>query len=181
MPVVLGVTVVGLIWSLFFNPTGGPAAALWGVFGQSSAFIGDPHLAFPIIIFVQIWMSLGYSMMIYHAGLMAIPAEYYEAATIDGASAAQRFRHITVPLIASSTTVNVMISIVGALQTYQIIFVLTGSRPTTSELAMQVFALGFGGSSEQGYAAAISMIQFFLTAVISLVALRFLRRKETQL
>jgi raffinose/stachyose/melibiose transport system permease protein len=181
MPVVLGVTVTGLIWSLFFNPTGGPAAALWSLFGQSSAFLGDPHLAFGIVIFVQIWMSLGYSMMIYHAGLMAIPSELYEAATIDGASAVQRFRHVTIPLIASSTTINVLISIIGSLQTYQIIYVLTGSRPSTSVLAMQIFSLGFGGSSEQGYASAISMIQFVLTGAISLIALWYLRRKETQL
>ncbi len=181
MPVVLGVTVTGLIWSLFFNPTGGPAAALWSLFGQSSAFLGDPNLAFSIVIFVQIWMSLGYSMMIYHAGLMAIPPELYEAAKIDGATAFQRFRHVTIPLIASSTTINVLISIIGALQTYQIIFVLTGSRPSTSVLAMQIFSLGFGGSSEQGYASAISMIQFVLTAAIALVALWYLRRKETQL
>lgn len=181
MPVVLGVTVTGLIWSLLFNPTGGPAASLWAVFGQSSAFLGDPNLAFAIVIFVQIWMSLGYSMMIYHAGLMAIPAELYEAATVDGANAFQRFIHVTIPLIAPATTVNVLISIIGSLQTYQIIFVLTGSRPFTSVLAMQIFTLGFGGSSEQGYASAISMVQFALTAVISIIALRFLRRQETQL
>lgn len=181
MPVVLGVTVVGLVWSLIFNPTGGPAASLWGAFGSSSAFLGDPRLAFSLIIFVQIWMSLGYSMMIYHAGLMAIPSDLYEAAIVDGANVLQRFRHVTIPMIASATTVNVLISIVGSLQTYQIIFVLTGNRPTTSVLAMQIFSLGFGGSSEQGYASAISMIQFVLISAITLVALRYLRKKETQL
>lgn len=181
MPVVLGVTVVGLIWSLMFNPTGGPAASLWEVFGATSAFLGDPRLAFALIIFVQIWMSLGYSMLIYHAGITAIPAELYEAATVDGAGVVQRFRHVTIPMIAPATTVNVLISIVGSLQTYQIIFVLTGDRPTTSVLAMRIFSLGFGGGSEQGYASAISMIQFALISVITLVALRYLRKKETQL
>lgn len=181
MPVVLGVTVVGLIWSLMFNPTGGPAASIWAVFGATSAFLGDPRLAFALIIFVQIWMSLGYSMLIYHAGITAIPGELYEAATVDGAGVLQRFRHVTVPMIAPATTVNVLISIVGSLQTYQIIFVLTGDRPTTSVLAMRIFSLGFGGGSEQGYASAISMIQFALISVITLVALRYLRKKETQL
>jgi raffinose/stachyose/melibiose transport system permease protein len=181
MPVVLGVTVVGLTWSLVFNPTGGPAASLWNAFGASSSFLGDPRLAFSLIIFVQIWMSLGYSMLIYHAGLMAIPGELYEAATVDGASMLQRFRHVTIPMIAPATTVNVLISIVGSLQTYQIIFVLTGDRPATSVLAMRIYSLGFGGTSEQGYASAISMIQFVLISAISLVALRYLRKKETQL
>lgn len=181
MPVVLGVTVVGLVWSLIFNPTGGPAASLWGAFGAQSAFLGDAHLAFPLIILVQIWMSLGYSMMIYHAGLMSIPAELYEAATIDGANAFLSFRHVTVPLIAPATTVNVLISIVGSLQTYQLIYVMSGYRPTTSVLAMEIFAKGFGSAGEQGYAAALSMIQFMITAVFSLAALIFMRRKETQL
>ena len=151
------------------------------MFGATSAFLGDPRLAFALIIFVQIWMSLGYSMLIYHAGITAIPGELYEAATVDGAGVLQRFRHVTVPMIAPATTVNVLISIVGSLQTYQIIFVLTGDRPTTSVLAMRIFSLGFGGGSEQGYASAISMIQFALISVVTLVALRYLRKKETQL
>lgn len=181
MPVVLGVTIVGLVWSLVFNPTGGPAASLWDAFGTSSAFLGDPYLAFPLIIFVQIWMSLGYSILIYHAGLTAIPGDLYEAATVDGAGVIQRFRHVTIPMIAAATTVNILIAIIGSLQTYQIIFVLTGDRPTTSVLAMRIYSLGFGGSSEQGYASAISMVQFALTSVIALISLRYLRSKETQL
>ncbi|ACQ78698.1 binding-protein-dependent transport systems inner membrane component [Beutenbergia cavernae DSM 12333] len=180
MPVAFGVTVVGLVWSLMLNPTGGPAASLWEIFGARSAFLGDPRLAFPLIILVQIWAAIGTTMMIYHAGLQAVPDDLYEAATVDGANAAQRVRHVTIPMVAPSITANMIISIVGSLQTYQIIYVLTGDRPTTSVLAMQIFSLGFG-SSEQGYAAAVSMVQFVLVAVVALVFLAYLRRRETQL
>ncbi|RIQ10868.1 sugar ABC transporter permease [Jiangella rhizosphaerae] len=180
MPVVLGVTIVGLIWSLVFNPTGGPAASLWSSFGSSSSFLGDPKLAFTLIIFVQIWAAIGTTMMIYHAGLMAVPADLYEAARVDGANAWHRLRHVTIPMVAPAITANMVISIVGSLQTYQIIYVLTGDRPTTSVLALKVFSIGFG-TSEQGYAAAVSMIQFVLVAVIALVLLTYLRRRETQL
>lgn len=180
MPVALGVTVVGLVWSLMLNPTGGPAATIWRLFGAQSSFLGDPRLAFPLIIVVQIWAAIGTTMMIYHAGLQAVPEELYEAATVDGANSLQRIRHVTLPMVASSITANMIISMVGSLQTYQIIYVLTGDRPTTSVLAMQIFSLGFG-SSEQGYAAAVSMVQFVLVAVVALVLLSYLRRKETQL
>ncbi|WP_205629705.1 carbohydrate ABC transporter permease [Jiangella muralis] len=180
MPVVLGVTIVGLIWSLVFNPTGGPAASLWSSFGSSSSFLGDPKLAFTLIIFVQIWAAIGTTMMIYHAGLMAIPSDLYEAARVDGANAWHKLRHVTIPMVAPAITANMVISIVGSLQTYQIIYVLTGDRPTTSVLALKVFSIGFG-TSEQGYAAAVSMIQFVLVAVIALVLLSYLRRRETQL
>lgn len=180
MPVVLGVTIVGLIWSLVFNPTGGPAASLWSSFGSSSSFLGDPKLAFTLIIFVQIWAAIGTTMMIYHAGLMAVPSDLYEAARVDGANAWHRLRHVTIPMVAPAITANMVISIVGSLQTYQIIYVLTGDRPTTSVLALKVFSIGFG-TSEQGYAAAVSMIQFVLVAVIALVLLSYLRRRETQL
>lgn len=180
MPIVLGVTVIGLIWTLFFNPSGGPAASIWGLFGGSSAFFGDSVLSFPLIIAVQIWTGLGYSMMIFIAGLQAIPSELYEQARVDGASKLQQFRNVTVPMLAPSITANVLIAIIGSLQAYQLIYVLTGDKPTTSVLAMRVFTVGFS-NSQQGYASAISVVQFVMVGVITLVALFILRRKETQL
>ncbi|GHJ54241.1 carbohydrate ABC transporter permease [Micromonospora chersina] len=185
LPVVLGVTVIGLIWQLFFNPTGGPAASVWGWFGAESSFLGDPDLAFPIIIAVQIWASLGYSMMIFMSGLQAVPADLYEAARVDGAGPWQVFRRVTVPMVAPAITANVLISIIGALQTFQLIFVLTGDKPFTSVLALKIFTLGFTSDGsviqQQGLASAVSMIQFVLVGIIALASLAYLRRRETQL
>jgi ABC-type sugar transport system permease subunit len=188
LPTILGVTVIGLIWSLFFNPSAGPAASIWSWFGADSAFFGDPNLALALVIFVQIWAGLGIAVVIYLAGLQAIPEELQEAAAIDGASGGQRMRLITVPLLAPSITANVLLAIVGSLQSYQLAYVLTGpNNPATQLLSLAIFAQGFGGSSasglgqSQGYAATISVIQFIIVTIASLLVLWYLRRREAKL
>lgn len=188
MPTVLGVTVIGLIWSLIFNPSGGPAASLWALFGVDSAFFGDQRLALGLVIFVQVWAGLGVAMVIFLAGLQAIPEELYEVAAIDGATASQKFRFVTIPMLAPSITANVLLAIVGSLQSYQLAYVLTGpNNPATQLLSLAIFAQGFGGSSasgasqSQGYAAAISMVQFVIVGVISLAVLAYLRKREDKL
>jgi len=186
LPTVLGVTVVGLLWSLFFNPIGGPAQAFVGLFGVRSSFFGDPNLALALCIFVQIWMSVGYSALIYTSGLQAVPGELYEAASIDGANGWHRLRYVTIPMIAPSMTANILIAIIGSLQSFQLIYVLTGVlNPATSVLSLMLFKIGFGlsGSSgqSQGFASAISIVQFVLVAVIALAAYSYLRRRENQL
>lgn len=190
LPIVLGVTVIGLTWSLFFNPTGGPGQSILKIFGGTSAFFGDIHVAFPLVIFVQIWASMGFSMIIFIAGLQSIPEELNEAAKVDGAGLWQRFRRITFRMIAPAMTANVLLAIIGSLQSYQYIYVLTGGQYNTNVLAFQVFESTFGGSAtggggngiqQQGYAAAVSMIQFVIIVVIALTALRYLRRREVDL
>lgn len=188
LPTILGVTVIGLIWSLFFNPSSGPAAAIWSLFGADSAFFGDPKLALALVILVQVWASLGVAVVIYLAGLQAIPEDLYEAAAIDGASGWQRLRLVTVPLLAPSVTANVLLSIVGSLQSYQLAYVLTGpSNPATQLLSLAIFSQAFGGNAasglaaSQGYAATISVIQFFVVGIVSVIVLTFLRRREARL
>ncbi|HWU60042.1 MAG TPA: sugar ABC transporter permease [Microbacteriaceae bacterium] len=188
MPTILGVTVTGLVWSLIFNVSGGPAASALGLFGAHSAFFGDPHLALALVIVVQVWMVLGVSVIIFLSGLQAVPEELQEAAEIDGASAWQRFRNVTVPLLAPAITANVLLGIVNALQSYQLIYVLSGpNNRSTQVLSLLVYVQGFGGASgttlsqSQGYAAAVSMVQFVLVGIVSIVALVILRRREAKL
>lgn len=188
MPTVLGVTVTGLIWSLMFNVTGGPARSVLQLFGGDSAFFGDPTIALALVIVVQIWMVMGVSVIIFLSGLQAIPAELYEVAAIDGASPWARFRYVTVPMLSPAVTANVLLGIVNALQSYQLIYVLTGAQNrATQVLSLLVYVQGFGGkagtslSQSQGYAAAVSMVQFVLVAVIALSALWWLRRREVKL
>lgn len=188
MPTVLGVTVTGLVFSLVFNVNGGPAASALQLFGTESAFFGDPKIALALVIIVQIWMVVGISVIIFLSGLQAIPEELFEAAGIDGATAWQRFRYITVPMLAPSVTANVLLGVVNALQSYQLTYVLTGpNNPSTQVLSLLVYVQGFGGKSgtslsqSQGYASAISIVQFLLVGAISLIALAVLRRREAKL
>ena len=187
LPTILGVTVIGLIFSLVFNPSGGPAEKLWNMFGASSAFFGDPGLAMALVIGVQVWAGIGVAVVIYLAGLQAIPQELYEVAALDGATKWQQLRQVTIPLLAPSVTANTLLSVIGSLQSYQLIYVLTGpNNPATQVLSLAIFTAAFGGGSggsvaSQGYAAAISMVQFVIVLVVSLITLFYLRRRETAL
>lgn len=127
-------------------------------------------------------------MIIFLAGLQSVPEELYEAAAIDGATPWKRFRWVTVPMLAPSITANVLLGIVNALQSYQLTYVLTGpNNRSTQVLSLLVYVQGFGGASgttlsqSQGYAAAVSMVQFVLVAVVSGIALLILRRREARL
>jgi raffinose/stachyose/melibiose transport system permease protein len=183
LPTILGVTVVGLIWSVIFSVYG-PFQDILGWFGQSSNFFGDPNIAFYLVILVVIWSSLGTTTIIFLAGLQAIPEELYEVAAIDGASPRQVFRHITWPLLAPTFTTNMLLSVISGLQGYAMIFVLMGTgRSYTETLGMAVFSAGFGssGASTQGFAAAVAMIQFVIVGIVSIAVLIFLRRREAKL
>jgi raffinose/stachyose/melibiose transport system permease protein len=189
LPTVLGVTVIGLIWTLIFNPTGGPAASVLSLVGSSSAFFGDPRIALGLIIFVQIWAGLGISLVIFLAGLQAIPQDLYEVASIDGATSWQKVRHVTLPMLAPSITAIVLLGIVSSLQSYQLAYVLTGPYNTaTTLLSTEVFRLAFGGgfaasgaALNQGYAASVSMVQFVIVGVIAVASLGYLKRREARL
>lgn len=185
MPTVLGVTVTALVWSLMFNTSGGPIQRVLELFGQRSAFFGDQNIALYLVIFVQIWMVCGTSVIIFLSGLQAIPQELYEVSSIDGANRWQQLRFVTMPMLAPSITANVLLGIVNAMQSYQLTYVLTGADKKGSQvLSLQVYMQSFGGrsgttlSQSQGYAASISMVQFVLVGVITLTTLWYLRRKE---
>ena len=186
MPTILGVTVIGLIFTLIFNPSGGPAASVWGAFGTSSAFFGDPHLAMAAGHRGSVWArhrrgrrdlprrSAGHSTGAVRGGL------HRRRAPPASSCATSPF-----PLLAPAVTANTLLSIIGALQSYQLIYVLTGPiNPATQVLSLAIFTQGFGGAQggavqSQGYAAAISMVQFVIVMIVSLATLAYLRRKET--
>ena len=125
----------------------------------------------PLVIAVQVWSGVGVAVVIYLAGMQAIPPELYEVASIDGAGTWQRLRHVTYPLLAPSVTANTLLSVIGSLQSYQLIYVLTGPiNPATQVLSLAIFTQGFGGAQggttlSQGYAAAISMVQFVIVMI----------------
>ncbi len=187
LPVVLGITVNALIWRLMFNPFGGPVNMLVErITGFSPLFFADPRMAFPLIIYIQIWSYTGYSTVIYLAGLQAIPKQLYESATVDGASGWTRFRSITFPMIAQATTVNILLSIIGALRTFDTIYVTTNGQFRTYTMAFYMFQLAFtstgsAGGGRLGFAAAVATLLFLIIFVVALFAQHFLRKREVDL
>jgi ABC-type sugar transport system permease subunit len=182
LPIALGVTVVGLIWILIFNPQEGPMASLFGAFGIHSAFFGSDSWAMPLVIFVQIWQNAGFSTLLFVGGLRSIDPQIYEAAGMDGVSAWQRLRRITWPLLAPSVTGAVMLAIVGAFTTYNLIYVLTDGQYGTQTLGMLAFNQAFGSfQANLGFGGAVSVVLFLITLVVSLPLMLLLRNRERRL
>ena len=182
MPIAFGVTIVGLIWILVFNPQQGPAASLFGAFGVHSAFFGADDWAMPLVIFVQIWQNAGFSTLVFIGGLRAINPSIYEAAEMDGITGWQRLRRITLPLLAPSVTVNVLLAVVGSFTTYNLIYVLTGGMYGTQTLGMLAFNAAFGSfEANLGYGAAVLVILFLMTLVVAIPVMALLRYRERRL
>jgi raffinose/stachyose/melibiose transport system permease protein len=182
LPIALGVTVVGLVWILIFNPEQGPMASFFGLFGVHSAFFGADNWAMPLVILVQIWQNTGFSTLVFISGLRAIDPALYEAAAMDGIGRWQRLWRITFPMLAPSVTVNVMLAVVGSFTTYNLIYVLTQGQYGTQTLGMLSFNVAFGSfEADLGYGAAVSVVLFVMTLVVSLPMLALLRRRERRL
>ena len=137
------------------------------------------------MIVVQIWANVGITMVIFLAGMQTIDETLYEAARIDGAGGWQLFKSITWPQLTPAINTNFLLNIIGSLQAWQLFLVLIGYRPGTQVLGYLVFAEGFGqttgsvsGAFRQGYAAAASIVLFFLVLVLGMSANWFVQRRE---
>ncbi len=187
LPVLLGVTISALIWKLEFYQFGGIAQKIMVCLtGEESRFFWGPN-AFPYIMFVQIWTYVGYSTLIFLAGLQAIPSEIYEAAIMDGAGKIRQFFHVTFPLLSQAITVNILLSIIGAMRTYDVILVTSGGRFNTRTLGYfmyeQAFSSQISGADggRLGYAGAVATILFVFVFIVVIFAQKQLRKREVQL
>ncbi len=194
MPEILGVTVVATVWKLMFSTPTGPVFLLMkDVMGIENppAVLSSFDYAFPAVIASQIWMHMGYSLVIFLAGLQNISNDIYEAAYIDGAGEWQVFWRITLPMIWSTATVNTLLAIIGSLQSFELIMTITGGQFNTSTLGMMVFATAFGGRGatasggsvsglRQGYAAAQSMVLFVAVFIVTVISQVLMARLESE-
>lgn len=146
-------------------------------------WLSDPSVSKWVIVLVTVWQATGYTMVINIAGLQSISETYYEAAELDGASKWQQFFRITFPLIAPSTTINVMLCLIGNLQIFDQIYALTGGGPAyrTESIAATMYRLGFGtAGSRWGYGAAMSVVMFCIILIITLITTTVLRMREVE-
>jgi raffinose/stachyose/melibiose transport system permease protein len=181
LPIVLGVTVVGIVWLLLFDPQSGPVQSILGHTGFHSAFFGSGSLAMPLTILVQVWQNLGFTMVVFIGGLKAIPAEIFEAAAIDGVTGWQRFRRLTWPLLAPVVTVNVTFAVIGSLTTYNLIYILTDGQFGTNTLGILAFNTAFGNTADLGLGASMSVILLLLAIIVALPLVAFLQHRERRL
>ncbi len=179
MPVITAMVVVALIWRWFYNPDFGVLNYLLLKLGVDNPpnWLASQQWAMPAVIIMAVWKQLGYNMVIFLAGLQAIPDSLYEAAAIDGAGRWARFRHITLPLLTPTTFFILIVSLIGSLQVFDAVLVLTGGGPAnaTRTIVFHIWEQAFQ-FLKMGYAAAVAWILFFLIFAITLVQWRLQRR-----
>ena len=180
-PYMLSGAAIAVVWVYIFDPNYGLIRSLLSPIGVVPPnWLRDPLWAMPAIIIVYTWKNLGYTMVIFLAGLQAIPRELYEAATTDGANAWQRFRHITIPGLAPISFFLLVTGILASFQTFDLIHVLTRGGPVdaTSTLIYYLYQQGFVGFWA-GRAGVAAVIQFAVLFVVTLVQLRYIERRVT--
>ncbi len=178
-PVILSGAAIGLVWAYIFDPTYGLMRILLGFIGLSSpTWLTDTRWAMPAIIIVYLWKNLGYSAIVYLAGLQNIPADLYEAARVDGANPWQSFWNITLPQLSPVTFFIVITTILGSFQAFDIIAVMTKGGPVnaTTTMVWYLYEEGFV-AFRAGRAAAAAMILFVLMLAVTLVQMRYLQRR----
>lgn len=180
-PIVLGVTVVGIVWLLLFDPVSSPAQAAFGLFGRHPAFFGSNTMAMPLVITVQVWQNLGFTMAVFIGSLKTIPRSVFEAANLDGVTAWKRFTAITWPMMAPAVTVNVLFAVIGSLTTYNLIYILTDGQFGTNTLGILAFNSAFGASADLGLGAAVTIVLLVVAVCLAVPLALFLRARERRL
>ncbi len=183
IPPLLSSIAIGTIWGYMYAPNGAinQIAALSGIGWLSQDWLGDPDLALYSLIIANIWKWTGMAMIIYLAGLQSIPRHIQEAASIDGVGVWQRFRHITFPLIAPAFTINIVLSMIGSLKVFDIIFMMTQGGPgrATESLTTYIFNRAFE-ARKFGYGTAVAVAMFVIILTLSLIQLRYLTKREVR-
>ncbi|QYR21024.1 sugar ABC transporter permease [Paenibacillus sp. sptzw28] len=184
LPVVLSNVTLALVWSYMFDPMNGFLNSLLQSTGLSFLtrnWLGDPGTALFSIAFVNSWQYVGYSMVIFIAGLLTIPESLYEAADIDGASRFRKFIHVTVPLLMPAIMMNVVLATTGSLKVFDLIYIITPPggpvSSSTEVLGTLIYKIGFT-YGEMGYASAVSLVLLIVIMIVGFVQIRLFRAKD---
>lgn len=185
VPSMFSFVIAGFVWQYLYSPLGGGLDAVLqaaGLGGWQPVWLGDPATALVSVTAVHVWMFVGYSTAIFLTGYAGIAAELRDAARIDGASAWQRFWQVELPLLAPAVTVNVTLSTIGTLKTFELPFVLSDGGPdgATTTVGLQIFKSMFA-FYDFGVASALSVVALLLTAAIVTAQGRILRAREERI
>jgi len=182
LPVVTPFVVVAIIWKWLYNSD-------YGLFNyyllkthlitEPLLWLSDKDLAMPAVVLMSVWSGVGFSMVIYLAGLQSIPQELYEAARIDGAGAWSQLRHITIPMLAPTTLFLMVMGIIGSFQVFTQIFIMTNGGPVnrTTTMVYYIYESAFK-FYEMGYASTLAFALFLMLLVFTALQLRLYRRSE---
>ena len=180
LPALTPLVIAALIWKWVYNADYGLAnyyLLQLGVIDNPVPWLGSRNLAMPAVMVMGVWISVGFNMVVYLAGLQSIPAEYYEAAEVDGAGAWQRFRRITFPLLAPTTFFLLIVQTIWGMQAFDQIFVMTSGGPpgpggATTTVVYYLWQQGFR-FFRMGYTSALAYTMFLLLFVVSFIQFRW--------
>ncbi len=176
---IMPILAVCLVWRFLFHPHGLVNQLLSPLgFGRID-WLTDSTLAMPAIILVTVWRFAPYFMVVFLAGLLSIPPEYYEAAEIDGANVLRRFRHLTLPLLMPVTFFVIVVAALLSARIFLMPFIITGGGPgnATRVLSMLIYETGFS-YMKMGRAAAISVVLFAILMVLTVIQMKLFTRGE---
>ncbi len=182
LPVVTSWVVVSLIFVFLFNSQAGVVnfvlRDVLHVIPRNVNWLGDPATALPVVAVLGIWKGVGWTMVIFMAGLQSIPTVLYEAAAIDGASGWRRFVYVTLPLLRNTSLFVLVMLVIGGFQAFISIYVMTEGGPLHStEVVLTYMYKEAFDSLDLGYGAALSYLLAAIVFVVSLVQIRLLRRQ----
>jgi multiple sugar transport system permease protein len=177
-PVVTTLVAVAVVWRFVYHPKFGFLNYLLSMVGIAPVdWLGDPDWAMPAIILMAVWKNFGYNMVIFIAGLQNIPPQLYEAAEIDGAGTWQRFRSVTLPMLAPTTLFITIITMIGYIQLFAEPYVMTQGGPLNSTLSIVLLMYQHGFRWwNMGYSAAVAFVLFAIILAASMIQTRLSKK-----
>jgi ABC-type sugar transport system permease subunit len=181
VPFVLASVAVGTVWKFLYAPYFGVIATVGSAFGfhtQTIAPLADADWALLAVLVAFLWRFAGFNMVVYLAAIQALPREYYEYALLEGAGRFERFRHVTWPLLWPQTFTLVLLTTLGTLRIFDMVWVMTAGGPShaTETVATDVYVTAFR-FLQVGYAQAMAMILLVVILLIAVVEYRILNRR----
>lgn len=180
IPMLMPPITVGLIWRMLLHPELGIINYTLGVLSlPQPAWLGDPNLAMATVVIVDIWHETSFILLILLAGLTALPSELYEAAEIDGANPVQQLRFLTIPLMLPTILVAILIRMIAALKTYDLIYILTRGGPgvSTETISYYIYRVAFV-FLDMGSSSAMSFLLLIIIVILTLVLMRMMRSSD---
>jgi ABC-type sugar transport system permease subunit len=171
-PYITSIVAIAQVWNLLFSPSYGPINELLRAIGvhHPPGWTTSAHWSMPAVILVGTWREMGYYMLLFLAGLQTIPAQLYEAATVDGAGAWQRFRAVTLPGLRPTTFFVTVMLTIGSFKIFDLILVMTNGGPGQSTLVLSQYIYQKGFAENQfGYASAVSIVLFAICFLVTVV------------
>ena len=179
-PCILSGSVVGIVWRIMYNYNNGVLNSILKLLHLAPVnWLETYGLTNFAVILAAVWAQMGLCIVIFLAGLQSIPTELHEAAAIDGASSGQIRRHIVVPMMAPSITVNVLTTSIAAFKMYELPWLVSGGLPgySTRLLTQRIYFFAFN-ASDFGTGSALAVLLIIIITVISLIQLVVLRKRE---